>query len=196
MTTTSALLFGILGWLAAHGATGWLAGHAGHGLGRDVIPHQHAHLPTTVLLVACLAGGSLLAIFVAALSGSTRLHPDSRWDSHRVRLAAARRSGLLSTGAFVAAEFAEHAATGQHDIPPAGVLLMGCTVHAVLGAVFSLLWGCFVRGVVRRAGRLRSDTTVNLDPRIRLVSEHRIAARRTWQALAQAGRAPPAAPVL
>lgn len=177
--------------LVSHGATGWLAGHAGHGLGRDVIPHQHAHLPTTMLLVACLAGGSLLAIFVAALSGSKRLRPDSRWDSRPARLAAARRSSLLSTAAFVAAEFAEHAATGQHDIPPVGVLLLGGVVHAVLGAVFSLLWGCFVRSMVRLADRLLSGGTVNAGPRIRLAPEHRVAARRTWQALAQAGRAPP-----
>jgi hypothetical protein len=182
----SALLFGVLGWLTAHAATGWLAGHAGHGWGSDEA-HSHTHLPAAALLVACLAGGSLLAIFVVAFGGEHRLDAVSRCS----RIAAARRSSLLSTASFVAAEFVEHAATGQHDIPPAGVLLLGCAVHALMGAGSLLLWGRCVGDVLRLAGRLRAAAAVSAGHRILPVAVSRASARRTWRTLALAGRAPP-----
>ena len=62
---------------------------------------------------------------------------------------------MLSTGAFVAAEFAEHAFTGQHDVPLIGVLLLGCIVHAVTGACRSMLWSGWVDELLLSAELLR-----------------------------------------
>jgi hypothetical protein len=184
----SALLFGVLGWLIAHTVTDWLAGHAGHGLGAQAA-HHHLHLPVAVLLIACLAGGSLLAVFVVALLGRRRL--DAGWP--RSRGAAARRSSLLSTASFVAAEFVEYGVTGHHQIPPVGILLVGGVVHALMGAGSSVLWGWCVRDLLRLAGTLRRAVPARTGYRVLLVATRPRAARRTWLALAMAGRAPPPA---
>jgi hypothetical protein len=186
LLATSALLFGVLGWLAAHTATDWAVGHSGHGLA-DGPAHHHLHLPAAALLVACLAGGSLFAIFAVAVLGR---HPLAA-GSPRSKLASARRSSSLSTASFVAAEFVEHAVTGQHEIPPIGVLLIGCVVHALMGAGSSMLWGWCVRDVLRAASVLRGGGPVCFGQRRLPVAARRTPALRTWRLLAMAGRAPP-----
>ncbi|MCG5436438.1 hypothetical protein [Micromonospora foliorum] len=184
----SALLFGVFGWLTAHAATIWLLGHTGPGSGET---HHHPHLSGAVLLTGCLAGGSLLAVLAVAVRGGPQL------DAHlqRSRRAAAHRSSLLSTAAFVAAEFVEHALTGQHDMPPLGVLLLGCVVHAAMGAGTSLLWRCWVDDLLQLAALLRGHAPTYATRRARWHARRQIAARRTWQALASAGRAPPQRPI-
>jgi hypothetical protein len=183
---TSALVFGVLGWLVAHTVTDWLVGHAGHGLGAEAA-HRHLHLPAAALLVACLAGGSLLAVFVVALVGRHRLDVGSP----QSRRAAARWSSLLSTASFVGAEFVEYGVTGHHEIPPVGILLVGCVVHALMGAGSSVLWGWCVRDLLRLAGTLRGGVPARTGYRILSVATRPSSARRTWRALALAGRAPP-----
>jgi hypothetical protein len=187
LTAVSALLFGGVGWLVAHTATEWLTGHAGHGLGGDAA-HSHTHVSTAALLIGCLAGGSLLAIFTVALSGHGNLDAVAQ----RSRRVAARRWGLLSTASFVAAEFIEHAVTGAHEIPPVAVLLLGCAIHGLAGAITSILWGYCVDDVMRLATLLLGGDVVEPGSRIRFAGRRRIARRRTWRAIAVAGRAPPA----
>lgn len=182
----SALLFGVLGWLVAHSVTDWLVGHAGHGLGAEAA-HHHLHLPAALVLVACLAGGSLLAVFVVALLGRHRLDAGTP----RSRGAAARRSSLLSTASFVAAEFVEYGLTGHHEIPPVGILLVGGVVHALMGAGSSVLWGWCVRDLLRLAGAMRAAAPARTGHRLLFGATRPRAARRTWLALALAGRAPP-----
>jgi hypothetical protein len=186
LTAVSALSSGVLGWLIAHACTDWLLAHTGHHHGNPAV-HGHQHLPAAVLLMACLAAASVLAVFVTALAGHQHVVP-GRYRSQR---SAAHRSSLLSSAAFVVAEFAEHAAAGAHDMPPAGVLLLGCAVHALVGAASAVVWRQCLEQVLCLAARIRrtapSDTAHRLPPAIqRLVSP-----RRTWQALALAGRAPP-----
>jgi hypothetical protein len=186
LTAGSALLFGVLGWLLAHAATDRLLGLAGHQHGGGSA-HGHLHLPAAILLVACLTAGSALAVIVAALSG--RGLPVT---GHRSKRSTARRSSLLSTVAFVAAEFAEHAATGGHDIPPAGVLVLGGAVHALMGVASALVWHGYLERVSRLAGMLRGAVPGGSGSRSRSIAAPVVYPRRTWLALALAGRAPPA----
>jgi hypothetical protein len=179
----SALSFGSLGWLVAHAATDSLVSHTHHGAHAPT----HPHLPAALLLVGCLASGSLLAVFAGAVSGRHRFDRTPSWS----RPATARRASLLSTGAFVAAEFIEHAVTGRHDVPPIAVLLLGCAIHALLGAAASALWGRCVHDVLRLAELLRGGPVVGSTCRVPRAVRHRhIPVRSRW-ALPLAGRAPP-----
>jgi hypothetical protein len=191
LLATSALLFGVLGWLLAHAATDWLFAHTGHGPAGGTA-HGHLHVSAAVVLVACLAGGSLLATFTVALLGRRRLSIGTA----RSRRAAASRSSLISTASFVAAEFAEHAVTGRHDVPPVGLLLLGCVIHALLGAGSSLLWRRCVGGVLQLARLVRGSAPAISDHRTLPARMPWVSALREWRALALAGRAPPVAPAI
>jgi hypothetical protein len=178
----------VLGWLLAHASTDWLLTRTEHHRG-NAITHGHLHLSAAVLLVACLAGGSMLAVFIAALAGGHQPHPGRS----RSKRSSAHRSSLLSTVAFVAAEFAEHALTGEHDVPPVGVLLLGGAVHALLGAASAVVWRHCLDEVLALACAV--GDTVPGDPghRIPVLGRGPVSLRRTWRALALAGRAPPRA---
>jgi hypothetical protein len=187
----SALSFGVLGWLVAHLVTYWVVGHYHGGVGGldPGVLHVHGFLPAAALLVGCLASVSLLAIFaVAALS---RNGPDM-WPRASLR-GAARRASLLATVSFVVAEFIEHALTGQHQIPPAAVLIIGSAVQAFIGAGVSLLWRQGVQAVIRLAMRLRGDIIVGLELRGQIPPPHWVSPGAGRRASPYAGRAPPIA---
>jgi hypothetical protein len=186
LTVVSALSSGVLGWLIAHACTDWLLAHAGHHHGNPAV-HGHLHLPAAVMLVACLAGGSTLAVFVAALADRRR--GDAR--RYRPKRSAAHRSSLISTAAFVTAEFTEHAVAGVHDMPPAGILLLGCAVHALVGAASAAVWRHCLDHVLCLAARIQRVTPGNPAHRLPPAVRRPVSPRRTWQALALAGRAPP-----
>ncbi|GIF42693.1 hypothetical protein BC793_12216 [Actinoplanes xinjiangensis] len=188
LTVVSALSAGVLGWLIAHACTDWLLAHAGHHHGNPGA-HGHLHLSAAILLTACLAAGSVLAVFMAAMAGRVRAGPRR----HRPMSSVAHRSSLLSTTAFVAAEFGEHAAAGAHDVPPAGVLLLGCAVHALISAACALVWRHCLEQVLGLAARIRRTASYRNAHKPPAVVRRPVALRRTWQALAMAGRAPPTA---
>jgi hypothetical protein len=191
LTILSALCCGVLGWLIAHACTDWLLTHVGHHHGNPAV-HGHLHLAAAIMLVACLAGGSMLAVFVAALAGRHRADPRR----YRPRRSVAHRSSLISTAAFVAAEFTEHAVAGAHDVQPAGVLLLGCAVHALVGAASAAVWRHCLDQVLYLAARIRHVTPGNTAHRLAPAVRRPVSPRRTWQALATAGRAPPPIPAV
>jgi hypothetical protein len=186
LTAVSALSSGVLGWLIAHACTDWLLAQAGHHHGNPAA-HGHLHLSVAIMLTACLAGGSMLAVFVAAVAGRRRAGPRR----YRPTTSVAHRSSLLSTAAFVAAEFAEHAAAGAHDVPPAGVLLLGCTVHALISAASAVVWRHCLEQLLCLAARIRRAAPCRHAHRPSAAVRRPVGLRRTWQALALAGRAPP-----
>jgi hypothetical protein len=186
LTAVSALSSGVLGWLIAHACTDWLLAQAGHHHGNPAV-HGHLHLSAAIMLTACLAGGSMLAVFVATLADRSR----AGLRRYRPPSSVAHRSSLLSTTAFVAAEFAEHAASGAHDVPPAGVLLLGCAVHALISAACAVVWRHCLEQMMCLAARIRRAAPYRHAHRSPAAIRRPVALRRTWQALALAGRAPP-----
>lgn len=145
LTTGSALAFGLLGWIAAHGISAWLLQHC-HGGG--AAPWRlDRHAGEAALFAGCLALGSLLALLAAPAAGRPS-GPD--------RKRTARLSALVSVGAFLATDVTERVAAGDHPVPPFSVLLIGLAVYAAIGTGTSLLWRyCLTRvqGVSRLLDR-------------------------------------------
>ncbi|WP_199042969.1 hypothetical protein [Glycomyces salinus] len=105
------------------------------------------HSGMAALFLGCLALGVLAALLTA---------PARRGGSARPSRASVRASSLLSTGAFVATDFAERAVSGDYAVPPLLVLLIGAAVYALVGAGASLLWHR-VAGVVPRVLAIFDD---------------------------------------
>lgn len=127
----SALAFGLLAWVTAHGLSSWLFGHVHvHGEAEHVW-RMDRHSGTAALFLGCLAFASLAALLTGTASRTGRA---------RSSRASVRTSSLLSTGAFVATDFTERAVSGEYAVPPLLVLIMGAAVYALVGAGASLLW--------------------------------------------------------
>ncbi|MEV6524550.1 hypothetical protein AB0M43_21560 [Longispora sp. NPDC051575] len=177
------MAFGLLGWFAAHLATFWLLEHDHPGVER----HAHGYLPSMTVLAGCLAAGSLLAVFLVSLSA-----PAARRGGLPGTGALAWLSSGLSTGAFVAAEFAEGWVSGEHAVPQPVVLAVGGVVHLLVGAGASLVWRVCAAGVLRLAARLRREPAAAVeDGPAGVFGEAAVACRRRGVSLF-AGRAPPA----
>jgi hypothetical protein len=182
----SALSLGVLGWLVAHAATYRIVEHHHHGVDPGV-RHAHGYLGPTGLIASCMAAASLLAIFAVCRRAGHAGHGPGGPVDRGTLLALS----VLSTAAFVLAELVEHAAAGEHGVPPLLVLVVGVGVQAVIGAGTSLLWRSCVRSVERLATRRRPAPSLAVGEAaspIPVVATPVVT--RVWSR-ACAGRAPP-----
>lgn len=179
LTTGSAIAFGLLGWIAAHGISAQLLHHDHGGDATPATWRLDHHAGEAALFAGCLALGSLLALLAAPATGRPG-GPD--------RKRTTRLSALVSVGAFLATDMTERMVAGDQPVPSFTVLLIGLAVYAAIGTGTSLLWHCC----------LAKDRGVSglLDDLIAPQCHSTLAARtepfqRTAFASACAGRAPP-----
>jgi hypothetical protein len=183
----SAVSFGSLGWSVAHLVTSSLLAHRhdpAHGTPAGVA-HVHAADVALLIVATALTATSLLAVICAASFSRGRVAAPA------VGLAStARRAGVWSTAAFVAAESAGYAVSDTHVVPPPLMLLAGLAAHALAGAVAAVLWRRSVDGVLLAAalghGRALPGATAQANTFTRPVP-----GRSAWLLLGLAGRAPP-----
>jgi hypothetical protein len=141
----SALSFGGLGWLVAHGLTNVLLAHENV----DGRLHVHGYFPSTVVAAGSLAVASLLAVFWIGGAARGRMAA-SQGEVARGR-ADVRTAVALSASAYVVAEFGERWWAGDHQLSPPLVLLVGLAIYLFVGVGASVLWRVSVRAVRRIA---------------------------------------------
>ena len=187
LTVGSALAVGACGWLTAHALTYWLMAHGHTGPLGQAARHTHHYSASLAILAGCLAAAALLAVMITAGTGGRR---GPRPPGHLERVM--RRDTTLSTAAFVGAEIVQHWVMGENHRPPVAVLVLGAALHALIGAITSLVWLRCIDGMHHLP---RLANTPRLDTRPRrpgpCAPGHLRRRREVW-AFSIIGRAPPA----
>ncbi|MEO3788500.1 hypothetical protein ABGB12_34680 [Actinocorallia sp. B10E7] len=187
---SSAVSFGLSGWLVAHGLTEWLLTHQHVIDTGGVVRHSHGFLGPATVVAVCLAAATLLSLFaVTSRGGQERELPPIRWCRDL------RRSAALSSAAYVVAEAVEHRFDTAAQLPGPLVVLIGATVYLLVGIVTSLLWRGSTRAVRSLAARLSRPPQRSPLKAISIPAsgEAPVLRRQRW-ALPIAGRAPPFLP--
>lgn len=180
----SAIAFGVLGWLVAHGLKSLLEQHRHDLIEAGVQPSGLSYHGALGSVVAGMALGSLLAIFCCGERPGGR-NPHQRGRSTLRH--SARAASALSTTGFVVVELVERAAVGGHQVPPVTVLLLGVGLQVVVIWVTFVLW----RSCVRSMQRLRSQRCPMFgQATVGRAAPDVVAAAQTWFS-DRAGRAPP-----
>jgi hypothetical protein len=174
----SALSFGVLGWLLAHGV-----------IERALPPlagvHGVEHAGAVAVAAGCMAAGSLAAMAAA----SSRIRASDASKAFQPGSRATCWFGLVPPAAFVVFAFIEHPDSGHHGLPPLMLLALGALVQAAVGVGTSLIWRLFLAAVQHPVPFLPPPPAPDS---VMLVARERCAAPRAplWLSL-RPGRAPP-----
>jgi hypothetical protein len=122
-STAAAVGFGLLTWSVAHLTTLAAFAHIHPGF----VVHYHGWVGPLAVAAIMLTVTSIVG------AGSAILRPPA--NDPRIAVL----NGALAPAVFVAVEFAEYLA-GAHEAPPAALLVIGCLVHAAIGATAPALW--------------------------------------------------------
>lgn len=122
--STAGVAFGLLSWCVAHLATIAAYAHIHPGF----VIHYHEWGGPLALAALALTITSVVTVGTALGSAHS---PRSR--------RATVTTGALAPAVFVAVEFAEYL-SGLHEAPPLALLVIGCLVHAGVGAMAPRLW--------------------------------------------------------